>query len=1217
MSHPLQWPFKHFFYPIGNTSAICLTQDLPVEQTADVLLLGCGDPRNILYTAYADFSSQTDDVRRLDFTCCDIEPAILARNILLYTLTCSEESLDNVWNIFYHFYLDDRSYQLLESQCRALAAASKSMKMWQDSKFGTYLKICSTHTLEEMHRHWELYAAFSTIGRARKDRLHTGQKKLSKDVLTKWKTIQSISRSAGMLLPRAVKPMNDLFQRYWRTGTTFDSAQANAGANKLNPTFVYNLHGETFVPHYATFPPQAFHLTSAFAPIFGNGVQISTSAPMDVVKEQFKSWCKAFKRVAGRSDGRLVIRFCIGDVLSFCKALDNMSKNASSRLFTSPFSCQPLELDGDSLPHTFDVIDTSNLMDRIGLLNLLVSVKPLLKPRSTSVLYTETLLPEGEDTTVALLGRMCGDVPTMSLLVGLTPRAFLSGFNSHSNVHELLFSSEAGTKQFHERIAWCDPKAGDSEVCRETLELPITFHSADLGAVLFQVYDQICADEKVFENLRNPTLHKFLAQQHHTRASFAQLIRLAMSRVIPGAGGWEAAIDTLLTLVEGDRTHLVGMNYYQEFCLQLHLHGVTTTRNLSPMWKNYVLDSATFEIFCGWDDVPSVVCVLLSVPQRCLKVFDGTERLGSIPLICHLFTSLGYDNAFACNIHAIPGRVERSHTSASEAIVIRDERGVKDAPTLVMSFLAPAWLLTIPHTKVTFSISSTPLTAGEFMNKLGLHLEIFSAPLTDREHVCVTKTRPGVFANPQTSDVLPRVQCTGASPMNSVTVQVDDPGRGVTTMTSKLDLSALGFSSPIPPSVPIASQQSGACTMEVVVGDQRGYAHYPYPIRGNDHRLRVARKSLYVEVVAPPFNPPRGASQTMPSNMFPILKTVGGLTPWNMHHVNLDIAPVLDVKRKTELAWVAAHTSFQFSEREAAIVQTTWTDKSHSPASESAALIGLKLNIEGLIDTSLGLGDTASRPRIYRFVEKKTRDAFLLIFVHQICLDLPSFTLLADTAVVPLDESTNAAVHEAIASLPKPFVTLTKFAAHAEVAGWKQLLPAVVERCRAWSHGPNCEYAAERIPISVAPGAAPICGCGRGVGLPDRMPDVPDAVWKAVRPFATRAAISPLFAVSYLEPVITAGISERARDAEVRKRTRDMQERATMLLDSGDERPSAAATGGVGEKCAACGGPGKPKLLVCGKCRLAKYCSPTCNRADWKTHKLVCRPPQASSPVRA
>lgn len=43
-----------YFYPLGNTPAVCLTQDLPPEQDANILLLGCGDARNILYTLHAD-----------------------------------------------------------------------------------------------------------------------------------------------------------------------------------------------------------------------------------------------------------------------------------------------------------------------------------------------------------------------------------------------------------------------------------------------------------------------------------------------------------------------------------------------------------------------------------------------------------------------------------------------------------------------------------------------------------------------------------------------------------------------------------------------------------------------------------------------------------------------------------------------------------------------------------------------------------------------------------------------------------------------------------------------------------------------------------------------------------------------------------------------------------------------------------------------------------
>ena len=54
MLHPAIVNIITFFYPLGNTPAVCLTQDLPSDQQADVLLLGCGDVRNILFTIYSD-----------------------------------------------------------------------------------------------------------------------------------------------------------------------------------------------------------------------------------------------------------------------------------------------------------------------------------------------------------------------------------------------------------------------------------------------------------------------------------------------------------------------------------------------------------------------------------------------------------------------------------------------------------------------------------------------------------------------------------------------------------------------------------------------------------------------------------------------------------------------------------------------------------------------------------------------------------------------------------------------------------------------------------------------------------------------------------------------------------------------------------------------------------------------------------------------------------
>ena len=46
------WPGSIFFYPIGNTSAVDLSDTLTPEEPAHVLLLGCGDPRHILFTVH-------------------------------------------------------------------------------------------------------------------------------------------------------------------------------------------------------------------------------------------------------------------------------------------------------------------------------------------------------------------------------------------------------------------------------------------------------------------------------------------------------------------------------------------------------------------------------------------------------------------------------------------------------------------------------------------------------------------------------------------------------------------------------------------------------------------------------------------------------------------------------------------------------------------------------------------------------------------------------------------------------------------------------------------------------------------------------------------------------------------------------------------------------------------------------------------------------------
>lgn len=99
MPPPSSWGTERFYYPIGDTPAACYTEDLPPEKGANVLLLGCGECRSVLYTVYSDLQldsgvfkksckifgclvvltpqSWYSGYRKLDFTCCDDEPSVL------------------------------------------------------------------------------------------------------------------------------------------------------------------------------------------------------------------------------------------------------------------------------------------------------------------------------------------------------------------------------------------------------------------------------------------------------------------------------------------------------------------------------------------------------------------------------------------------------------------------------------------------------------------------------------------------------------------------------------------------------------------------------------------------------------------------------------------------------------------------------------------------------------------------------------------------------------------------------------------------------------------------------------------------------------------------------------------------------------------------------------------------------------------------------------
>lgn len=71
---------KSFFYPIGNTPAANLLRDYrPGEGPVEILAIGCGDIRNILFTLW----SEQHNACAFNFTACDCDPAIIGKHLIL------------------------------------------------------------------------------------------------------------------------------------------------------------------------------------------------------------------------------------------------------------------------------------------------------------------------------------------------------------------------------------------------------------------------------------------------------------------------------------------------------------------------------------------------------------------------------------------------------------------------------------------------------------------------------------------------------------------------------------------------------------------------------------------------------------------------------------------------------------------------------------------------------------------------------------------------------------------------------------------------------------------------------------------------------------------------------------------------------------------------------------------------------------------------------
>ncbi|ODM18169.1 hypothetical protein SI65_06040 [Aspergillus cristatus] len=1111
-----------FFYAIGNTPAINLTSSVPPDQDADILLLGCGDVRNILFSIYMGMGNG----RRIDFTCCDIQPEIIARNIILFTLILDDTGGDNVeriWSIYYHFIVDDASLNTLRKQASKLLKEAATATEWNKTRYGAILRFCDSYTFSQVLKLWKFYALQPSHGQSFKkqqEKLRNSTKKaneIQRDIVGDKLVYTGLRSAAPQMNFAAVKDVANSYKTFWRTG----SSKLNQARTRANRNPMFGTTDSRHILHYGTDPVIGYHLSTAYAELSEDS-PLKTDASkakkmgacFSMAFEQFRAFTKALRKSASY----LTLRFVITDAMALCHTFQHMQIHESSNSagwYRSFRTWQPLVLDNRDYfaegtntvaPLSFDVIDTSNLMDHLGCLNLLTAAGPLLKPIPTSTLSTEVLVPREENMDEFKKNLLFGDIPTVALLLSLNPVENWTGATSRAG---------SPTRQSQFILHWKSTAIYDKETANPSL----SFESKELAGFLFQVYKRMFSNE-------NPTgwlsgIQDRLQRQayaHYTRSSFVAILSLIRRRNMVV---WDDFMRELYDLILNDPSIKFGASYVAEMIAYLDVLGLRPMPD-TEFPSRLAVNSPQCPLQ-HWEHVPSSLCVTMIIPREKLRLFERASSKGG-PVVQMVLRDMEMDvQSFYLNIQAGFGhlRVLGERYSEDLALEIEEDRRNWDGTApMIVSAVVPSWVVLQKvdlSTEVIFALNQSLYSFAAFGNKLGLELAISKSTLAS-EDVYITKNRPnmsthvsfsGISSSPSVEDV--KHVSTTSSESDKEETQTQFHAR-LTTDQSKLE-SIMAHIDILPGQLQNVLQ-SGAgvkaiqsSLFEVSISFDTGTlikkVQFPTPISMNGSKTLVAQKPSYIEFIAPV--PPQKEISHRPDSLYPMVhgRTFVGLrTP---HYVLLDKLPILSRTNPAGMSWLLPHLSdmFSLSGHDTQEIQV----KSGSRSGD--VRVNFKDSLLALFSCATGMNGVR-RHDVLALNSPEEGGVHMLIFVSSLRLDMSCQHVVLDVAVLPLSLDTIPKMVPLLNTVKqRGFLSIT--VDKSELLQWKHALPAMVERCRDWNHKPSCEYLTSgKVPVSVEFRQQPLCSCGKG-RFPRSYKTALPGIWKEMSKHAVRAAIAPVF----------------------------------------------------------------------------------------------------------
>jgi MYND finger len=924
------------------------------------------------------------------------------------------------WSIFYDLHIDRTTVDVIRAHAIKLITVSNNMQDW-NSEYGSILQIVNEETLSILQQYWDMYAKFDDPGHSQTLSFRMDCAEMQRRSPSGFTTqaIAMLARSFGPRLVNSLDISTHHVHDFWTSGCTGNSKCPPRRV--CNPLALYSsTAGDRFCVHYRTNPLASFHLAAAISvlapdsPFFPQEQKSLEENVVSMAKTQFQAWCLAFQQT--QASGRLIIRFFIGEAVNFCRALDLHRTNSEINIYSSPWSSTSLHLDGRIPDMPFNVIDTSNLVDDVGFLNILTATVPLLEQSASSVLYTEMMRSYPSQANL-LSEFLCGDVANVCALFGIVPASYVTGVSVRAR-DDAYTDNKTPTLN---RVNWkvsvdgmsCNPKP--------------------LAALLYRVYVEMFATESIeyYDLMRDTPVpnggfrHFRHPQPRYSRSSFAAMLAFIKPRI---SVDWRKLMDELLDNIELDKRLAVGKRSLTDLFVQLRLFGVWPLPiDLQNLSISEVRSPALKE---------PITCLIVTVPRRKLRVlYESLVEDGHrvhIQFQVHILDKVLH-NTFS-SIQPIFGKLTVAGDRTCN--VERDPAGWYGTADLQLCTYVPAHLLGDPEISIRLQ---KDMAAGMLFRDTLPKLEIFKARLSS-DSVHVVHSLPGL-APPNPLSV--------ASPQAiSKSVPLLDPENQ--TFTTRITISK--------PLGKVEVNCPSPYTLSVKCGANKYLCEFPFPIAAGE----IVSDGNSIEVVVPLLPPQITGSS--PTAFFPLVDD-NGLCTWNLPYINFRQLPRMALLEHPHMwdSWLRSHLDGMYSDQE--FRQLT---------SPKGNLLKFKKSIYSVFKF-IATWDVW-QACIFTIEPKSPSDLVghpLIFIVTGVYFDSSSNSVVAEAYVV----EANPEIARDPRFLPILMHTMQHDVEIKVGKGvydcWRRELPAMAERCRDWEHKKSCNFEHH------VPGPA-LCSCGVG-----------------------------------------------------------------------------------------------------------------------------------------